>query len=140
MFWLKCRNPEFTFRVKTKTVSGATEEESTFSLSEPTGMKASFKHGGHLRFGLARIFPRKLTLSADVILHAPVFYNLIELPLEQALQTQQAAHFNAIEGQPFSQSHIVSHNLAVVQIDLANLIVSRFGSEELAKLIVEYIA
>ena len=70
--------------LKTKTVSGMTEEQSSFSLIEPNNVKASFKHGGHVRIGFAKIFPRKLTLAADAVLYAPVFYNVIELPAEEA--------------------------------------------------------
>jgi len=64
--------------MKTKTVRGKSDE-STFELTEPENVKASFKHGGNLRLAFARIFPHKLTLSADLTLHAPVAYEVIEV-------------------------------------------------------------
>lgn len=69
--------------MKTKTVSGRSEE-SSFLLIEPENVSASFKHGGNIRFAFARIFPHKLTVAADVTLHAPVNYELIKLQPKDA--------------------------------------------------------
>ena len=73
------------FRVmKTRTLTGNSQEQSTFSLDEPDNVQSSFSHGGHIRFGVARIFPRKLTLSADAVFYAPVSYELLKLPPDQS--------------------------------------------------------
>jgi len=73
------------FRVlKTRTVTGNTQTESSFSLDEPSNVQSSFSHGGHIRFGVARVFPRKLTLSADAVFYAPISYELIKLPKNQS--------------------------------------------------------
>ncbi|MEE2900782.1 MAG: hypothetical protein VYC39_00550 [Myxococcota bacterium] len=73
------------FRVlKTRTVTGNTQTESSFSLDEPDNVQSSFSHGGHIRLGVARIFPRKLTLSADAVFYAPISYELIKLPTNRS--------------------------------------------------------
>jgi hypothetical protein len=118
--------------MKTKTISGmgVGDEDSTFSLIEPVDIRASFKNGGQLRIGFARIFPRKLTFAADLVLHAPVFYKLIELPPQQAALLPEITIETGIHRNLVGNVSVGAEWLVADKVSLASGVFTNFSSSD----------